>query len=55
MTYEEWEKTVPETITGDVLWKMRGYRLGLFVSDIGWEDVTKLVSMTHYFITQYSP
>jgi four helix bundle protein len=43
MTYEEWEKTVPETITGDVLWKMRVYRLGLFVSDIGWEDVTKLM------------
>jgi four helix bundle protein len=43
MTYEEWEQTVPETITGDVLWKMRVYRLGLFVSDIGWEDVTKLM------------
>jgi four helix bundle protein len=43
MTYEEWEQTVPEAITGDVLWKMRVYRLGLFVSDIGWEDVTKLM------------
>jgi len=43
MTYEEWEQTVPETITGDVLWKMKVYRLGLFTSDIGWEDVTKLM------------
>ncbi len=43
MTYEEWEQTVPEAITADVLWKMRVYRLGLFASDIGWEDVTKLM------------
>ena len=43
MTYEEWEQTAPEAITRDVLWKMRVYRLGLFVSDIGWEDVTKLM------------
>ncbi len=42
MTYEEWEQTVPKAITGDVLWKMRVYRLGLFASDISWEDVTKL-------------
>ena len=43
MTYEEWEQSVPEAITADVLWKMRVYRLGLFVSDIGWEDVTELM------------
>jgi four helix bundle protein len=43
MTFEEWELTVPEAITRDGLWKMRVYRLGLFVSDIGWEDVTKLI------------
>lgn len=43
MTYEEWEQTVPEAITADVLWKMRVYRLGLFASNIGWEDVTKLM------------
>ena len=43
MNYEEWEQTVPEAITRDVLWKMRVYRLGLFASDVGWEDVTKLM------------
>ncbi len=43
MTYEEWEQTVPEAITGDVLWKMRVYRLGLFAADVGWEDVSKLM------------
>ncbi len=43
MTFEEWEQTVPGAITTDVLWKMRVYRLGPFASDIGWEDVTKLM------------
>src|SRR5512139_1263571 len=43
MTFEEWEGTVPEAITRDVLWKMRVYRLGLFACDLGWEDVTKLM------------
>ncbi len=43
MTYEGWAQTVPEAITADVLWRMKVYRPGLFASDIGWEDVTKLM------------
>src|SRR5262245_17748901 len=43
MTYEEWEKTVPEVIREDSLWKMAAYRLALFLADLGWHDVTKLV------------
>ena len=35
MNYEEWAKTVPEEITGDSLWKMEAYRLGLFAADMG--------------------
>ena len=42
MTYQEWLETVPEAITGDVLWKVEAYRIALFAADIGWEDVTKL-------------
>jgi four helix bundle protein len=42
VNYKEWEATVPETITGDALWRVQAYRLALFVADIGWEDVTKL-------------
>lgn len=41
--YEAWAVSVPETITGDILWKMEVYRLGLFVADIGWQDVTALM------------
>ncbi len=42
MNYEEWERTVPDTIKADTLWKMTAYRLALFVSDLGWHDVTRL-------------
>jgi len=42
MTYEEWEGTVPDTITGDTLWEVKAYRLALFATDISWTDVTKL-------------
>lgn len=42
MNYDEWEKTVPDTIKMDSLWKMTAYRLALFLSNLGWHDVTKL-------------
>ncbi len=42
MNYEEWEVTVPDTITKDPLWKMSVYRYALFVGDLGWYDVTKI-------------
>lgn len=46
MDYESdltlWEATVPDTITRDSLWRMRVYRLALFASDRGWEDVSLL-------------
>ncbi len=41
--YDEWVKGVPQEISGDSLWKVEAYRLGLFVGDVGWHDVTKLV------------
>ena len=43
MTYEEWESTVPAEIRGDTLWQAKAYRLGLFLSDLAWEDVGKLL------------
>ena len=43
MNYKEWTRSVPDEITGDSLWKMNAYRLGLFAADIGWNDVTKLM------------
>lgn len=42
MKYQEWENTVPVEFKGDALWRMEAYRLGLYVADLGWYDVTKL-------------
>ena len=42
MNYRDWEKSVPVMIKEDSVWKMRVYRLGMFVAEIGWLDVTKL-------------
>ena len=42
MNYEQWMSSVPEEIQGDSLWKMEAYRLALFASDVGWNEVTKL-------------
>lgn len=40
--YEEWIGKVPKEITNDSLWKMKAYRLALFATDLGWQDVTRL-------------
>ncbi|MDM8541815.1 four helix bundle protein [Desulfococcaceae bacterium HSG9] len=42
-SYEQWEKSIPDLIKADSLWKMEAYRLALFVSDLGWHDVTNLM------------
>jgi hypothetical protein len=44
MDYSTWEKSVPEAITTDPLWRVEAYRLALFLADLGWNDVTKLMS-----------
>jgi four helix bundle protein len=43
MNYEEWMGSVPSAITGDPLWRVEAYRLALFVGELGWHDVTKLI------------
>lgn len=43
MNYNEWINTVPSEIKNDSLWKMEAYRLSLFLSDICWYDITKLM------------
>lgn len=44
MDYAAWEKSVPDSITSDPLWRVEAYRLALFSADLGWHDVTKLMS-----------
>lgn len=43
MNYADWVKTVPESLTGDPLWTVEAYRLALFIADVSWHDVTKLM------------
>ena len=43
MRYEEWERQIPECIKSDRLWTVTAYRLALFLADVGWYDVSKLV------------
>ena len=43
MNYEQWLGSVPVEITGDPLWKVEACRLALFVAELGWHDVTKLI------------
>jgi len=42
MTVAEWEKTVPQKIRGDTVWRVEAYRLALLSADMGWTDVTVL-------------
>ena len=42
MNFDEWEKTVPETFKADTLWKMKAYRLALYLDELCWEDVSML-------------
>ena len=43
MNYQEWLKSVPAEITDDPLWTVEAYRLALFASDVGWQDVSTLM------------
>ena len=34
MTFDEWEKNAPQTFKTDTLWKVKAYRLALYLSDL---------------------
>ena len=38
MTYDEWEKQVPERTKREPIWNFAGYRKALFLYDLIWED-----------------
>ena len=44
MTFEDWAATVPRFVRSDPLWTVAAYRKSLFLSDLAWPDVTKLMS-----------
>ena len=42
MTIEEWEKQVPDNIKNDALWKFDVYPKALLLTDLAWEDCSKI-------------
>jgi four helix bundle protein len=43
MTYEEWEKTIPDAVKNDPVWQFYAYRKALFVYDLMWDDCAPLL------------
>ncbi|QXD16252.1 four helix bundle protein [Rhodocaloribacter litoris] len=41
--YGAWVASVPETLLHDPLWRMKVYRIALFLVDVGWGDVSALM------------
>ncbi|GAB4504335.1 MAG: four helix bundle protein [Anaerolineales bacterium] len=44
MNFEEWKLDVPDAIKADALWKMSVYQYSLFIGELGWYDVTKILN-----------
>ena len=42
-SYEEWEKSIPDSIRQETLWEFVGYRKALFFYDVCWMDCEKLM------------
>lgn len=42
VTYDQWEQQVPQEITADSVWRVKAYRLGLFLSDLACLDAKPL-------------
>ena len=42
-SFDDWIESVPPEITADALWQMTLYRQALFLGDVAWFDVCRLV------------
>ena len=38
VNFEEWEAGVPPEVRKDALWRVKAYRVALFLSELAWED-----------------
>jgi len=48
MNYKEWEKSVHPDIKNDVVWKIEGYKLALYLSDVSWVDSQKIIGERYF-------
>jgi four helix bundle protein len=44
VTFEQWQLTVPASLTRDPIWKRADYRLATFVADAAWPDAERLAT-----------
>lgn len=42
MKYDLWVETIPDGVRHDSLWKVKAYRLSLYLADLSWNDITKI-------------
>ena len=42
MKFDEWVNSVSKEIQGDAVWRVKAYRIALFLSHLVWEDATVL-------------
>ena len=43
MNFDEWQKSVPDSLKNDPLWQFNLYPKALFLYDVVWEDCEKLL------------
>jgi four helix bundle protein len=48
MTYDEWEASLPETVTRDVIFRVQAFRLASFLADCAERD-TRIIGRDHRF------
>ena len=48
MNFEKWVEVVPFEIKSDTICNIEAYQLGLFLSDICWEDSEKIISIHRF-------
>jgi len=48
-SFEEWISVVPTEIKEDALWKVKVYQYALFLGDLCWYDVQKLIEKTNNY------
>jgi four helix bundle protein len=42
LEFETWERSIPDSVREDPLWRMRAYRLYMFIGETAWRDVSLL-------------